>query len=253
MQVNSSKTLILGLPKKALLCVLSLAHTGNGFARLSWASGSQSPCLCQNIHWLGTSSIPDFLFFLRFFFLFFKMGFLFVALAGLKLTVRPGWPQTQRSTGFCLPIARIKSVHHHCLAYRHLLKAQICAVFFLEGQGKSIILLYSSAGFGTSAGVSTWRHSSVGQIFIFLRHSPVNGITVPCSLLDEFRARNILRVNSTPRLFLQSYNTGLVPALTILLCRCSERTGTEGSQPLMVWEQGQGWEGSHQGHGCIAS
>ena len=74
---------------------------------------------------LGGSKFRLFLFYFIYFILFFYLlvfqdRVLCVALAVLELSLRPGWPQTQKSTCLCLSSAGIKGERHHARLYLFL-------------------------------------------------------------------------------------------------------------------------------------
>jgi hypothetical protein len=69
-------------------------------------------------------------------FWFLKSGFLCVALAVWNLRCRLwGWPQTQKSTCFCILSAGIKGVHHHRLA--HIILNVLLRTVMRPGEGFS--------------------------------------------------------------------------------------------------------------------
>jgi hypothetical protein len=53
-------------------------------------------------------------------FCFFQDSVLCVVLAVLELSLRPGWPQSQKSTCLCLSSAGIKGERHHARLYLFL-------------------------------------------------------------------------------------------------------------------------------------
>jgi hypothetical protein len=81
------------------------------YTPLGWGGGGSGEC----------SSQP----FCLFVCVFFKTGFLCIALPVWNSSCRPGWPRTQKSTCLCLPSAGIKGVHHHCPAVVNLMKENV--------------------------------------------------------------------------------------------------------------------------------
>ena len=98
------------------------------------------------------------------FFLFvFETGFLCAALAVLKLTLRPGWPQTHRFTYWLLS-AKIKDVCHHCLArpcFLSLSYDDICFTYFHRSSS-----LHIRTGLDPIA-YSNWKHRSLAVIELY--------------------------------------------------------------------------------------